>query len=148
MGPHPAELRGARAALLALVCVLLLAPAGLAAQHRPGLAAGPEDELPDPYGVEETWTSRDKLYHFVGSAAGAAAVYSGARWLGVKRWPAAVAAALVTGAVGVAREIDDTRRPGKYFSEKDLLWNAGGIAVGIWIPDRFLFPSRAARPPD
>jgi uncharacterized protein YfiM (DUF2279 family) len=111
------------------------------------LSAAPvaaQSATPGPYGVEQTWTSRDKLYHFGISAAGAGATYTGARWLGLGRWRAAALAAGVMAAVGVAREIDDSRRPGKYFSEKDLVWDAAGITVGIAIPDRLLF--RAKRP--
>ena len=122
--------RTARTISLLLPWVLLAAP---------GEAQAPIEEFPDPYGVEQTWTSRDKLYHFGVSAVVAAAVYSGARWAGVKRWPAMGIAVGLTGAAGIVRELQDRRRPDKYFSEKDLLWNAAGITVGIWIPDRFLF---------
>lgn len=110
-------------------------------------AADPELGFPDPYGVEHTWTSRDKYYHFGVSALGAAAVYSGARWLGLKRWPAVALSVGVVGAVGVFREWHDDNYGGKYFSEKDLIWNAGGIAVGILIPDRFFFRRDRNEPP-
>ena len=121
--------RTARTISLLLPWVLLAAP---------GAAQAPGEEFPDPYGLEQTWTSRDKIYHFGVSAVAAAAVYGGARWVGVKRWPAMGIAVGLTGAAGIVREIQDRRRPEKYFSEKDLLWNAGGIVVGVWIPDRLL----------
>lgn len=101
---------------------------------------GPDEPLPGSYGVEQTWTSRDKLYHFALSGAGAAAVYSGARWMGIGRRTAIWLSVGLVGAAGVVREVSDRRRPDKYFSEKDLLWNAAGIALGIAIPDRLLFP--------
>jgi uncharacterized protein YfiM (DUF2279 family) len=95
--------------------------------------------LPSPYGVEETWASSDKLYHFAVSAAGAGAIYSSARLVGWRRWVAVAVASGVMGAVGFARELDDRHQPDKYFSEKDLLWDAGGIVIGISIPDRCIF---------
>lgn len=100
-----------------------------------------------PYGVRETWTSPDKLQHFAVSALIAGTVYSGARKLGLRRVPAVAVGVGMAGVAGLYREIDDVGRPGKYFSEKDLLWNAAGIAVGIWIPDRLLFPRAAPRAP-
>lgn len=126
------------------------ATAQLQPHPRAQLAAAADDPgepLPGSYGVEQTWTSRDKLYHFTLSGAGAAAVYSGARWVGVGR-PGAIGLAVgLVGAAGVMREITDRRRPDKYFSEKDLLWNAAGIALGIAIPDRLLFPRRSTPDP-
>ena len=113
--------------------LLLLLPAPLASQEQTN------------YGVEQSWTSRDKLYHFGVSVAGAAASYSLARALGVKRWPAVAISVGVTGAAGLLREYQDSRRPPKYFSEKDLVWDAAGISVGVWIPDRFLFRRKRER---
>lgn len=136
----------------ALLAALLLTPSAAGAQ--PG-AGGPvaawtvarQEPLPDPYGVPQTWTSRDKWYHFGVSAVAAGTIYSGSRWLGLSRWPAVAVAVGVTGAVGWLREVHDDRR-GKYFSQKDLLWNAAGITVGIAIPDQLLFRSRRAEAPE
>ncbi|MBW3630883.1 MAG: hypothetical protein KY464_16530 [Gemmatimonadetes bacterium] len=120
------------------------------------LIAGPEAAVgqasqppltPGPYGVEETWTSRDKLYHFGISAVGAGASYTAARKLGMRRWPAVAVSAGLMGAAGVVREIQDDRRADKYFSEKDLLWNTAGITIGIWIPDRLLLRRDDEKPP-
>ena len=118
--------------------LLLLLPLPLGAQ---------EDEPGSPYGVRENLTSRDKAYHFTISAVGAGVGYTVARKLGMKRVPAIVVSAGLVGAAGLLREVDDGRRTGKYFSEKDLLWNGAGITVGIWIPDRFLFPRKEKEPP-
>jgi uncharacterized protein YfiM (DUF2279 family) len=114
-----------------LLLFLLALPAPLAAQETPGA-----------YGVEQTWTSRDTLYHFGIAAVGAAASYSLARALGAKRWPAVAISVGFTGGLGVLREVQDSRREDKYFSEKDLLWDAAGITVGIVIPDRLFFRKR------
>lgn len=124
--------------------------AQLLPEPRARLAAaslGPDEPLPGSYGVEQTWTSRDKLYHFALSGAGAAAVYSGARWIGVGRRTTIWLSVGLVGAAGVVREVSDRRRPDKYFSEKDLLWNAAGIALGIAIPDRLLFPRQSEPDP-
>ena len=100
--------------------------------------------VPEPYGIDQTWTSRDKFYHFAVSGLGAAAVYGGARLLGIPRWAAMGVSVGLVGAAGVMRELGDERRPGKYFSEKDLFWNGIGIAVGIAVPDQLLFGRREA----
>jgi uncharacterized protein YfiM (DUF2279 family) len=115
----------------------MIAAAGALALAAPSTARA--QAFPSPYGVEETWASSDKLYHFAISAAGAGALYSSARLVGWRRWVAVAFASGVMGAVGLARELDDRRRPDKYFSEKDLLWDAGGIVIGISIPDRWIF---------
>ena len=126
---RPAARPRARRGLFALATLLALgAPLSLRAQ-----------KLPSPYGVEETWASSDKFYHLGVSAAGAGLLYSGARLMGWKRWVAVAVAGGVMGAVGVARELDDRHQPDKYFSEKDLLWDAGGIVIGVTIPDRWIF---------
>lgn len=131
----PLALKTAATATRLLGVMLLLCWSPLRAQQAPPTAA------PGEYGVRETWTSADKWYHLGISAAGAAALYSGGRVAGMRRWRAVAVAAGVMGAVGLYREIDDERRPDKYFSEKDLLWDAVGIAVGIVVPD-FLFQRR------
>jgi uncharacterized protein YfiM (DUF2279 family) len=96
-----------------------------------------------PYGVPQTWTSRDKALHLGVSALAAGAVYAAGRAGGLERRPAAVLSAVVVGTAGLLREVADRRsgEPAKYFSEKDMLWNGVGIAVGIWLSDR-LFGAR------
>jgi uncharacterized protein YfiM (DUF2279 family) len=103
------------------------------------LLPSPARAQTEEYGVDQTWTSRDKFYHFGVSAVGAAASYSLARALGVKRWPAVAVSVSFMGGLGVLREVQDVNTPGKYFSKKDLLWDAAGITIGVWIPDRVLF---------
>jgi uncharacterized protein YfiM (DUF2279 family) len=102
---------------------------------------------PSHYGVGETWTSRDKLYHLGISAAGAGAGYGIARALKMGRWPAVALSAGTTGALGLVRELQDAQRRDKYFSEKDLLWDAAGITIGISLPDHFFFRRRGKEPP-
>lgn len=125
-------------ARLSLLLLALLVPAVVNAQQA---------ETPRPYGVDQSWTSSDKLYHFGVSAAGAGAGYTLARSLKMKRWPAVAFAAGAMAAVGLARELQDAQRSDKYFSEKDLLWDGAGIAIGIWVPDRFLFRRKEKEPP-
>jgi uncharacterized protein YfiM (DUF2279 family) len=126
-----------RLALFVLLAALL-APRALAALG---------EQVPGAYGVEQTWTSRDKLYHLGISAAGAGVGYSIARGLKMKRWPAVALSAGVMGAVGLVRELQDAQRRDKYFSEKDLLWDGAGITIGIWVPDRFFFRRKEKEPP-
>ena len=119
--------------LLPLLLLLLASPAAA------------QEGTPDAYGVDQSWTSRDKLYHFGVSAVGAAATYSLARAVGVKRWPAVAISVGLVGAAGVMREVQDVRTPSKHFSKKDLLWDAAGITIGIVIPDRLLFRGKRER---
>jgi uncharacterized protein YfiM (DUF2279 family) len=120
-----------------LLLAALLAPGAVAAQEK----------TPGAYGVEQTWTSRDKLYHLGVSAAGAGASYAVARRLKMSRGSAVAFSAGVMGAVGLVRELQDAQRRDKYFSEKDLLWDGAGITIGIWVPDRFLFRRKGNQPP-
>lgn len=134
-----------RTLLVVLALALALAPCALAAQAplapaRPLLSAAP-DTL-SAYHRQTSWFSRDKGLHFAISAAGAAGVYALGREWGLGRWAGVAVSAGLVGAVGVLREIAQpvpgdmlTRR---FFSRRDLVWDAAGIAVGIAVTDRLL----------
>jgi uncharacterized protein YfiM (DUF2279 family) len=143
--PHP-PLRLVLGALFWLAACIAGAPRAAAQAHAPslGLVAAAGDTL-SPYGTRQTWTSRDKALHLTVSAAAAGAVYAAGRAGGLERRRAAVLSAVVVGTAGLLREVADRRsgEPGKYFSEKDMLWNGLGIAVGIWVSDR-LFGTRSS----
>ncbi|MEW5926870.1 MAG: hypothetical protein AB1941_05270 [Gemmatimonadota bacterium] len=124
--------------LLALLALALAAP--LRAQD-----AGASE-----YERRQAWFSRDKTYHFGISAAGAGALYAGARRLGLSRRQAALASTLAVGAAGVWREVGTTDRADpltrRKLSRRDLVWDGAGIALGLAVADRWLGAPR--RDPD
>ncbi|MDP9203851.1 MAG: VanZ family protein [Gemmatimonadota bacterium] len=76
----------------------------------------------------DSWFGIDKIKHFFMSAFIESVSFSVLQAAHVKRRPALIGAIGVTAAVGVAREIHDKRTPGKWFSYRDLTWDALGIA--------------------
>jgi len=76
----------------------------------------------------KSWFGADKLKHFLTSAFVQSAAFSAARAAGADRRVSNVAAAGVTAAVGVAKEVRD-RRVGKRFSTQDLVWDAAGAGA-------------------
>lgn len=86
-----------------------------------------------------SWFSRDKAYHFSVSAVGAGGVYAIGRGLGLSRVQSALASAVILGTAGIWREIGTTDRTDlitrRHISEKDLVWDGIGIAVGISVSD-------------
>lgn len=83
------------------------------------------------YLSSEMWLSPDKGLHFLVSASVAACTYG---WT-LKRHPGGRTRAVIValGAVtllGLTREASDAWL-GKYFSEKDILWNSLGVVLGI-----------------
>ena len=80
--------------------------------------------------ARDSWFGIDKIKHFFLSAFIESVSFSALQAAHVKRRPALSAAIGVTAAVGVAREIHDKRTPGKWFSYRDLAWDALGIAAG------------------
>lgn len=132
-------LRPLPVALALLLASLALAPGRAAASTTS--ATLPADTL-TRYERQQSWFSRDKAYHFGISAAGSAGVYALAREMGLGRWPAALASAVVVGGVGVLREVVSPR-PGdrltrQFFSRRDLVWDGAGIVVGITLTDLLL----------
>lgn len=82
------------------------------------------------------WFADDKLYHFVVSAVLSALIYIGARSLGWRRRVGITLAVIGILVVGLSRELMDEYMgqvhdvDQKYFSLKDMIWNAAGLVVG------------------
>lgn len=124
-----------RRLLLAWALLCACVPAAARGQEIPRAAwsAGTRADTVSPYGVRQTWASRDKAMHFAVSGVAAGGLYAAGRAVGMRRRDAAVTSAVLVGAAGVLRELRDrsSAEPEKYFSEKDMLWNAAGIGAGI-----------------
>jgi uncharacterized protein YfiM (DUF2279 family) len=84
----------------------------------------------------DPWFSEDKLMHFAASFAATTLAASAARSAGLDRGGSTVAGAIAAGGVGVWKEIEDHRRPGGFFSTRDLVWDAAGIAAAALLMQR------------
>lgn len=93
----------------------------------PSLAAGPSVALPSRQA--DRWIAEDKLRHFSMSFAITAMGYGFGRTVlpAVAARTAAGAAAI---GAGIGKEVHD-RRAGRWFSFKDLTWDAAGVALGL-----------------
>jgi putative lipoprotein len=89
-----------------------------------GSFGGPPERAP-----RDPWLGRDKLYHFVGSALIQGAGHALGRVSGLDYREAAWAAAGVTLAVGVGKELHD-RADGRFFSWRDLAADVAGGGTG------------------
>lgn len=94
-------------------------PQVMVAPEHPALAAIPDDR----------WFAEDKARHFALSFAATAFAYGASRFAASPD-DARLAAGGVGIALGVGKEIVDVRR-GTYFSLKDLVWDAAGVALGL-----------------
>lgn len=74
------------------------------------------------------WFSVDKAQHFFASAFVQSVGYGVLRGAGVSHGAAIGGASLVTGAVGVGKEIHDSRTGGDV-SARDLVWDAAGAGA-------------------
>ncbi|MGH7603338.1 MAG: VanZ family protein [Gemmatimonadaceae bacterium] len=79
---------------------------------------------------QDAWFGIDKLKHFFMSVFIESVTYSALQAAHVKHRSALGGAIGVTMAVGVGREIHDSRIPGNLFSVRDLTWDAVGAAAG------------------
>ena len=79
--------------------------------------------------ARDSWFGIDKIKHFFLSAFIESVSYSALQAAHVKRRPALAGAIGVTAAFGIAREIQNKRTPGNWFSYRDLTWDAIGIAA-------------------
>jgi putative lipoprotein len=77
---------------------------------------------------EDPWFGADKIMHFFMSAFVESLTYSALQAAHVRHSSALGGAIGFTMAVGVGREIHDMRTPGKWFSYRDLTWDAVGAA--------------------
>ncbi|MFL5559476.1 MAG: VanZ family protein [Gemmatimonadaceae bacterium] len=81
--------------------------------------------------TRDSWFGIDKIKHFFMSAFIESVSYSALQAAGIQHRPAMNGAIGITLGVGVAREIHDMRTPGKFFSVRDLTWDALGTAAGV-----------------
>lgn len=94
------------------------------------------------------WLAADKLIHFAVTAGLAALIYVGARSLGWRRRTSILCAGIAVLLIGLARELVDLylgevqEQPGKFFSLKDMIWNAAGLTVGLAVAHRWRRRSR------
>ena len=80
---------------------------------------------------KDRWFGADKVKHLFVSAFVQSAAFSAARAANLSVSNAHVAAGVVTGAIGIGREVHD-KRLGKPFSLKDLTWDAaGGVGAAL-----------------
>jgi putative lipoprotein len=80
--------------------------------------------------VHDSWFGIDKLKHFFMSAFIESLTYSGLQAARANHRAAMGGAIGVTMAIGVGREIHDSRNPKNIFSFKDLTWDAIGVGAG------------------
>jgi uncharacterized protein YfiM (DUF2279 family) len=80
--------------------------------------------------VRDSWFSPDKIKHFFMSAFIESVTYSALQAARVNHRPALGGAIGVTMAIGVGREIHDSRNPKNHFSINDLTWDAIGVGAG------------------
>lgn len=78
----------------------------------------------------DRWFAEDKAKHFLSSFAATTIAAGGARMLGVDGKEAAFAGAGAATAIGLWKEVRDTRTPAASASVKDLIWDGAGIAAG------------------
>jgi uncharacterized protein YfiM (DUF2279 family) len=77
----------------------------------------------------DAWLAEDKLQHFGMSFAATAFTYAGARTL-LEPEASLVVAGTTALLAGIAKEVHDARA-GRWFSVKDLVWDAAGVALGL-----------------
>ena len=77
--------------------------------------------------VRESWFGSDKIKHFFLSAFVESVAFSFAQVAGANRRTALASGIGAAAVVGLGREIHDKRTPGKWFSYRDLAWDAAGI---------------------
>ena len=75
-----------------------------------------------------SWFGADKLKHFLMTAFVQSAAFSASRAAGTDRRLSNVVGAVASAAVGVSKEVRDSRT-GKPFSVQDLVWDAAGAGT-------------------
>jgi uncharacterized protein YfiM (DUF2279 family) len=81
----------------------------------------------------DAWFGEDKLMHFAAAFAATTLSASAARATGLEAGSSAVVGAAVGGGFSIWKEIHDHRRPDGFFSYRDLVWDAGGIATATLV---------------
>lgn len=77
----------------------------------------------------DRWLAQDKIRHLGMSFAATGFAYGGARTV-LDADAAFIAAAVTALALGVGKEVHDARA-GRWFSFKDMVWNAAGVTLGL-----------------
>jgi uncharacterized protein YfiM (DUF2279 family) len=96
--------------------------------HTAAYTADHADPVPVPPRAD-AWLAEDKLQHFGMSFAATAFTYAGARTL-LEPDASLMVAGTTAFLAGIAKEIHDARA-GRWFSFKDLVWDAAGVALGL-----------------
>lgn len=96
-----------------------------------GQVAGADQEA-DPR--VDRWFGEDKLQHLTMSFAATTMLYGGSRLL-LDPGPALTVAVAGGMGLGVGKEVVDARS-GRWFSMKDLAWDAAGVALGLALAER------------
>jgi uncharacterized protein YfiM (DUF2279 family) len=82
----------------------------------------------------DRWVAQDKVRHLGMSFAATSFAYGGARTV-ADADAAFIAAALTALALGIGKEVHDVRA-GRWFSFKDMVWNAAGVTLGLTLVHR------------
>jgi putative lipoprotein len=94
----------------------------------------PQSDIPE---ILDKWFARDKAEHLAVSAFLSGVSCSIFRDFYYNKEKSSVGlSAILTFSAGLGKELYDTRAPGGKFSYKDLVADALGIAVGLWIATR------------
>jgi putative lipoprotein len=80
--------------------------------------------------TRESWFGSDKIKHFFMSAFIESIAFSGLQVVGANRRTAFAGGIGAAAAFGLGREFHDRGTPGKWFSYRDLTWDALGAAAG------------------
>ena len=81
--------------------------------------------------LADPWFGEDKVKHFIASFVATSITASAARATGIDATTSAWVGAGASTAIGVLKELQDTRRPGQVSSARDLVWDLGGTAAGV-----------------
>jgi uncharacterized protein YfiM (DUF2279 family) len=79
----------------------------------------------------DPWLAEDKFMHFAASFAATTLAASAARTTGLTREQSTLAGAGAAASLGLWKEIADQRRPGGFFSYRDIVWDAAGIGAAV-----------------
>lgn len=88
----------------------------------------------DAVAARDPWLAEDKIQHFTLSAAATTLGY-GAASVTLEPDAALLASGVTALGLGVAKEVRDVRA-GRWFSLKDLVWDAAGVALALTIVSR------------
>ncbi|HID10140.1 MAG TPA: hypothetical protein EYP17_02420 [Candidatus Latescibacteria bacterium] len=82
--------------------------------------------------AEDSWFSEDKFFHLAFSFGLVGLTYTGSRALDVPHDRALGGALFLSAALGLGKELRDSRR-GDRFSWRDLAADGAGVLLGAWL---------------